>query len=189
MFGLSLRNCCKLIFSRVVVYRAVVSVISVVFLYANVAILVNNVSAHYRGRYLFFVPPAMFDLFITFPVFSSVERTNRELIIEGRREGLAEEMWVVLPTDRYFPFRLGETLARINLSKFYDYFGEAGSEEAYLFLISKIRERYNQDHSNEPVDFLRFSIDEWPRSTEGFYSEKTTEKTQRHIFITEIEGK
>lgn len=190
MFGLSWRNCCspaRFIFSRVFFSRVVISVISGVFLYANISILANQVFAHIHGRYLFFVPAPMFDLFITFPVFSSVEQSNRELIVEGRRTGLTEEtpQWVELPVDEYFPFRLGETLARINLSKFLDYFGEPGLEEAYLFLILKIRERYNHDHPNELIDILRFSVDEWPRSYKDFYSEKTPEQTQRHILVTE----
>lgn len=160
-----------------VLKRSFLSVIALVFIYSNCAILFNHLAAH------LFLPTRLplnrhlNDLFITFPVFPTYGKRNWEVMLLGKKAKVREE-WTNLDAEDYFPFRRGEASQRMIGGKFADTRGKEGQIEAWKFLSRKIRERYNREHPDAPIEKIVIRQLVWPRSKKGFYALKNHDQME-----------
>jgi len=169
-----------------IVRDAVLSILALVVIYSNGAIVLNHVLYLSFEKEPFPLHAGLYDLFITFPVFTTYEMHNREMILRGEKKDMPGE-WVDLDVGDYFPFRRGEQHQRMFARKHTYNYGVKGQQRAWKRVIRKIRERYNRTHPDEPIGRVSMEVATWPRSKEGYWAEKKEGKIEIGNLYTEPE--
>jgi hypothetical protein len=117
------------------------------------------------------------DLFDMYSVFAYYETINRETVIQGLPRGASPDgdEWIDLNiVDEYCPHYQGEQHMRIYLSKHYMQ-GSEFHKNAYKAFAAKIRNKYNREHPDKPIQKIAVGFLTWPRSTEGYWKLKQPE--------------
>jgi len=160
------------------------SALILVVIYSNCAIIINHLTYRAVKRAYFPLHYYLYDLFITFPVFTSFGTINQAMILRGQKADSDGE-WIDLDVKKYFPFRMGERHARMFARKYADNYGPEGQAHGWEFMMRKIRERYNRAHPEEPIARVSIGLVTWPRSEEGYWAEQKESKVNLEYLYTE----
>lgn len=165
--------------------KAALSLVAAALLYGNVAVLLGPVERRFPALPRLPAPALPADFFKIFGVFSTYERVNRELVMEGLAElpdGRRE--WVRLDLDEHFPAARGEQQTRVWADRSLGPLSRT-HRESQQFVMDRVKERENRLRPERRIVTVRVVAEVWPRRTEGWTAGRDPATVQR---VTWYEG-
>ena len=165
--------------------KAALSLLAAALLYGNLAVLLDPVERRYPALPRLPAPALPADFFKIFGVFSSYERVNREVVMEGLAElPDGRQEWVRLDLDEHFPAARGEQQSRVWANRSLGPLSRT-HRQGQQFVMDKVKERENRLHPERRIVAVRVYTEVWPRSTGGWTEERDPATVQR---VTWYEG-
>ncbi|MGE0704937.1 MAG: hypothetical protein AB7F99_06005 [Vicinamibacterales bacterium] len=164
------------------IQRALLSVVAVTVLSANLVVIVNPYLR--RSDSAIPIPAAVGDLFLLFGVFSHYETTNQEMTIWGlaRNPATGSTYWKHIPTAEYFPHLRGEQNGRLWANRQYAGNDREAHWSAWTLLGRKILDRHNRLNPHEQISEVALQSVSWPRSVDGFYAARNASSESRRYW-------
>lgn len=125
------------------------------------------------------LPKLLFTFFNAGGVFNKIPDNNIEYALYGRHVNAdPTKPWEDLSfIKNCFPYDCrGEINTRLDFS-WQNILGQTSYSTAMNDLLAKIKDKYNREHPQNPVDKIAIYIVWWPRSEYGFYKLKQPETT------------
>jgi len=124
------------------------------------------------------MPKLLYYAFSGASVFSKTPPWNIEFAVYGRHVGADPKQWGDLGfIKNCFPYDCrGEVFTRFDLP-WHKLLGTETHDKAVKDLVAKIKNRYNLENPQNPIDTVAVYMVWWPRSDEGFYKLKTPANT------------
>jgi hypothetical protein len=132
------------------------------------------------GDLKFSLPKLVFIFFNGGGVFNRIPDNNIEYALYGRHLGVdPTQPWEDLNfVKNCFPYDCrGELYDRMEFP-WHSVLGQASQATAMNNLLVKIKNKYNREHPQNPVDKIAIYMLWWPWSEDGFYKLKRPETTQ-----------
>jgi hypothetical protein len=161
------------------VRRSAMSLIAVLILYGNAALIFNPQKLGLPLPNPWPRPFALVDAFLLTGMFTSFTSENMDFVIGGRRQVQASMLasdnkpeWIVLSLNEMLPGRLGIKFTQILAARHWDMLGVKAQHAAWHEAAQKIRARHNRLHPDRPIDAVRFGAMSWPLSADGYRAAK-----------------
>jgi hypothetical protein len=139
------------------------------------------------GAVPFSLPKLLFTFFNGGGVFNRVPDNNIEYAIFGRRVGKdPKQPWEDLGfVKSCFPYDCGgEIYTRMELP-WHQIIGKETYTKAMSNMVIKIKNKYNREHLEDPVEKIAIYLVWWPRSEAGFYDLKRADNTSWRLLAEE----
>jgi len=164
-----------------IIQKTILSLLTLVILYSNVAIIFGHLPKIKRPP----IDPVSHYLFNIFSVFSSYVNSNYDYILwaHTRDNSTGKEQWERLETKEYFPFKRGEQHARmlIRLHKFNLPSQEYNAVQERM--MAKVLQKYNRQHTDKLALKMALTQEWWPLSRRDYEEYRTAELIRiRYLF-------
>jgi hypothetical protein len=139
------------------------------------------------GDFKFSLPKLVFTFFNGGGVFNRIPDNNIEYALYGRHVGAdPTRPWEDLNfLKNCFPYDCrGEIYTRMEFP-WHSVFGQTSHTAAMNNLLDKIKNKYNREHLQNPVDKIAIYMLWWPWSEDGFYKLKQPETTHWQLLGAE----
>jgi len=132
---------------------------------------------------------AVHDMFLMTGMFSSYSTNNLDLIIRGHLSDAdwlpEDDRWVDLTIKEHLPRTLGTEYTRLWASHHKNTFGKKGQQAARAVFATKVRERHNRLHPEQPIDAVMLGVETWRQQPEGYRAGKSPTTTKFHNWYEE----
>ena len=135
-----------------------------------------------RQPFGLWLPRPLHDAFLLPGMFSGFFGHAFDYVLEGRA---ADGRWMRLPIKEHFPLRHGVTYTQLWAPHHREMFGPSRQREIWAAYAQQIRRRHNRLHPDLPIERVRFGVEHWPLSSQGYRARKTPDELKRTLWYSE----